>query len=112
MQETIINAIDDWMHVDQSNYITYFVVIAILLISGLVVSSIFYRKLGKSDERTVLIKLRINQLILGAGFISALFFITSLNQDVEYISQLGMIPLTLTALASAVITGVYYYRNK
>jgi predicted Na+-dependent transporter len=113
MLEKLIGSIDAWMQASQSNYALYFVILALFLALGLVVSWLFYKKIGKSDERSDFIKLRIGYITLGAGWALTLIFVSSLvDASVTYASQLVLIPLVLTILVGAATSAIYYNRNK
>lgn len=109
---SILTHIDQWLGADRANYLTYMAVLFTLIIISLIVTAVLYRKIGGKDERTALIKLRISHITLGVGFASALFIMSSISTGTQYISQLGLIPVTITMLAGAIATLVFYIKNR
>lgn len=113
MLKNSIESIDTWMQASTTNYGLYFVIMALILILSFTAWWFIDRKIGKSDERSDYIKLRIGYITLGIGWVLTLAFMSSLiDASVEYPSQLGIIPLAMTAVAGCVVTAVYYNKSK
>ncbi len=113
MLKNSIEAIDTWMQTSSTNYGLYFVIIAIILGLGFTAWILFEKKIGKSDERSDYIKLRSGFITLGIGWVVTLFFMPLLiNSSIVYTSHLMLIPLSLTVIAGAITSAVYYNKNK
>lgn len=102
-----------WIQASSTNFNIFLIANIVLMIIGFAVIGLFTKKLGKSDERTDIIKLQINYWTFGIGFAATVLFMFSvIDSGVENVSKLVLLPFTVTVIAGAIITVVKYFRAR
>lgn len=109
--QSLLASIDNWMAASNTNYTTFLISTLLLFAVCAIITYVFDRRIGKNDERTAPIKLRISNTIMTIGFVAFLAYVSGLTSDLTYISQLAMIPAAITGLAAAIVTTTVYRRT-
>lgn len=107
----MITSIDTWLQASQNNYLTFLAVMMGFVVLGMAITSFMNWRVGRADERTDALKLKINYIGFGIGFVAAMLFFSSMPSGTHYISQLGLIPLAIMSLSFAGASLIYGRRS-
>lgn len=103
----VITGVDTWMQASNSNYLMFLAIMLGIVLLGIAITAFMSWKVGGVDERTDSLKLKINYVGFGIGFMAAMLFYSSMPSGTQYISQLGLIPLAIMSLSFAGASIIY-----
>lgn len=90
----------------------YVAIFGAIIVVSLVAYFLLIRKIGKVDERTAMIRLKIDRIAFGSGLVAMAIYVTSISQETTNITQLSLVPLALTFVAGMVAAAVYAAKDR
>lgn len=110
--ENALRNLDKWLLADTGNYYGFLITSGVLIALAALVVAYFYRKIGKADERTEIIRAKIGNDTLIAFVIISVVFVASLSTGLVNIQQLYMPFLALACIVAAISSAVRYNSTK
>ena len=90
----------------------YIAIFGGIIVVSLVAYLLLIRRIGRLDERTALIRLKIDRITFASGLVAMAVYVTSISQETANITQLSLVPLALTFVAGTVAAAVYAAKNR
>lgn len=88
----------------------YIAILGGIIVVSLAAYFLLIRKIGKVDERTALIRLKIDRIAFGSGLVAMAVYVTSISPETTNITQLSLVPLAFTFVAG--MSAAAWYATK
>lgn len=107
----MINMLDRWMDSSIYNFNIFVGVTMVLAVISIIGLVYFYSKMGKPDERTYIINLKILKTMFRSLIVLLGIYISWVDKDIIYFRQYLIFIITLTFFIGAITAAIQYKKD-
>lgn len=107
----LINVLDKWMSNNINNFNTFVAIITIVAIVSLIAIVYFSMKIGKLDERTSLVYLKILRAMFITLLISLSTYISLVDSSIIYNRQYLICTIVLALFVGAIMSAIQFKKE-
>ncbi len=107
----MIDVLDKWMDSSVYNFNMFVGITAILAIISIIAILYFYKKIGKPDERTSIIYLKVSNTMFSTLVLLIAIYISLVDSTIIYFRQYLIFIFSISLLSGAVMSAIQYKRE-
>ncbi|TCO68095.1 6-aminohexanoate hydrolase [Marinisporobacter balticus] len=107
----MIDILDKWMDSSVYNFNIFVGITTILAIISIIAMFYFYKQIGKPDERTSIIYLKVSTTMFSTLVCAIAVYISWVDSNIIYFRQYLLFIFSISLLAGAIMSAIQYKKD-